>query len=114
MKLNRKQWLLILMGILLILLLWWMAKRTGTSGAGATSDNREDTPLGDGALPDPGEKSDISGGSMLDFSVPTTGFRTSSSDVSTGLDFKTRQRPSTTGTAPQSKPTGAKGRRVLL
>ena len=50
MKITRKQWLLILMGILLILLLWYMAKQRGTSGAGATSDTGEETSAGDATL----------------------------------------------------------------
>ena len=50
MKLTRKQWLLILMGILLILLLWWMSKNKGTSGQGSTSDTGGETSAGDATL----------------------------------------------------------------
>ena len=66
MKLTRKQWILILIGVLVIVLLWWMSKLRGTSGQGATSDTGEDTSEGDATLPDPTENASISahGGSI--------------------------------------------------
>lgn len=61
MKLTRKQWYLILLGILIILLLWFMAKQKGSSGQGATSDPGIDTSSGDANLPAPTEAAAISG-----------------------------------------------------
>jgi len=60
MKLTRKQWYLILLGILIILLLWFMAKQKGTSGTGATTDPGLDTSEGDANLPAPTETAAIS------------------------------------------------------
>ena len=58
MKLTRKQWILILIGVLIIVLLWWLTKIRG-SGAGATSDNQEDGSEGNAALPGPVENNRI-------------------------------------------------------
>jgi hypothetical protein len=60
MKLSRKQWYLILLGILIILLLWWLAKIRGTSGQGATSDTGGETSAGDATLAGPTENVRVS------------------------------------------------------
>jgi hypothetical protein len=60
MKLSRKQWYLILLGILVILLLWWLAKRREGSGQGATTDTGGDTSVGDATLAGPTENQRIS------------------------------------------------------
>ena len=60
MKLTRKQWILILFGVLVILLLWYMSKQAGTSGQGADSDTGEETSEGDATGPEPTENAAIS------------------------------------------------------
>ena len=60
MKLTRKQWILVLLGALVILLLWFMAKQKGTSGQGADTDTGEEGSEGDATLTEPTEAAAIS------------------------------------------------------
>ena len=60
MKMTRKQWLMVLLGVLIIILLWYMSLQKGTSGQGADSDTGEDTSEGDATLAEPTENAAIS------------------------------------------------------
>ena len=71
MKITRKQWIMVLIGALLILLLWYMSKQKGSSGQGAATDTNEDTSEGDATLTGPTEGADISSSTGIGVVGPT-------------------------------------------